>query len=84
MNCTNKQDHTKNSKISRERTERLIPSEENVSIQKSKEIIKRKPPKQQRCFGSVMVQTTRLIRHRFIQQKLYSVSLEMLFLSIFL
>lgn len=36
------------------------------------------------CFGSVMAQTARLIRHRFIQQKLYSMRLEMLFLSIFL
>lgn len=63
----------KNSKITREGAERLISSQENVSIQKAKEIMKRELPEQPRCCGSGMAPTARLISHRFTQ-KLYSMS----------
>lgn len=61
MNGSNKPDHTKNSRITCEETGRLISSKTNVSIQKTKEIIKRKPPKQHRCFHLVMARQQDLL-----------------------
>lgn len=55
----------------------------DVGIQKTKEITERKLPKKQKPLR-VMASAIRLTRHRLIQQNLYSKTLEIHFLGIFL